>query len=245
MKPTLNRLLRDQSRSIKVFLKSLPNEKKIINRIISLYFNFHKSFNKKIPRERIPELHLFWITLRGFFISIELMLQGHVSESYSIVSTSVEATGYAFKIYKNPLKSIIWIKKKDYSHKEFKSKFGEPFPREFFKRFPELSQLYDIYNLTRDYGTHSNLEKTIFFKKKDEKNSNEYTFKFSELDNFPLVQSNLNYLIYAHIKILKIFKICFEDMLGKKWKSRLTHVEKTFDKHRFSIPSMLNALGYK
>lgn len=214
-------------------LQKYPTEAEYINSVLNLFQSFNKSFDKTVDHEEIPSIQMFWLVFRGFNISTQLALQGHFSESYAIISRSAEATGYARKFQTDTGLLDIWFKKKEFTLSEFKSKFGEPFPENDNLLHPKV---WDIYNLTRDYGTHSNFETTVFFTDASKLDTdNQVFFEYSDFTDEINTQRTINYIIYCHFEFLKVFRELFKLKLNQIWISELDRVITQYDEYKNTL----------
>jgi hypothetical protein len=200
-------------------LQKYATEDTIINETLTVFQSFNKSFTQTVDQQEIPIISMFWLVFRGFNISTQLMLQGHFSESYMVISRSAEATGYARKFQQDAQLVDIWFSKHKVKINEFKEKFGSPFPQNDTMLHPKI---WDIYNLTRNYGSHSNFETTIFFTDTSKlKTDNRVNYEYSDFGEEINNRRMINYVIYCNHEFLKVFKEMFSAKLSDLWKNDL------------------------
>lgn len=207
----------------------------LIEDLLYLYQNFSRNL-KTYPREQIPVISMFWSCLSGYVISTRLCLETHIPEAYALISRSAEAVGYARKMSKESKKTLIWINKDKANIKEFRTKFGQPFPSDDKLLYPEI---YDIYNLTTNYGRHQNLESTIFSSNLNILNKNKIIFNYSYIDDEINLHRCINYTIYAYYKFLFCFKEIFFNYLFANWINYFVNYEERFNKHRDNLKTTL------
>jgi hypothetical protein len=133
----LNSIIIEEYNNLKISIKKFPQEFYYINQLIVIYQELPRNINK-YPREKIPVLSMFWSCLTGLIIVSRLILEGHISEAYALISRSAEAVAYARKMAKNPEKISLWIKKDNNNPKKFKKEFGYPFPKEDSLLYPDI-----------------------------------------------------------------------------------------------------------
>ncbi len=198
-----------EGKNFLVSVKKFPELFDYINQLSYLYQTLLKSFQKPPSQIYIPILQLFFVCIRGFYISIQLIGQGHLTEGYSIISKSSEAVGYSAVMKENKKKIMVWITKSD---KEFRDVFGKPFPKNNQLLHPRI---YHIYNVTRKYGSHNNFESTIhFFKVLDDFRIN---FTYNDYYNDKNISLGLLFAINSYYDFLIVYKEIFKDVILKEY----------------------------
>jgi len=226
--------------NIKVSLQKYPTEYGLIDKLIKLYIVIPNIFIKDYPREKIPIIQMFWTCYRGFLISIQLALQGHITESYAITSKSAEAIALAQKFNLHLNKIEAWVKRN--------KKEDQPFRRMFKNLFPKNDRvvqpnIFEIYDLTSEYGRHPNFSSTAFYSHFDKMNSEgTVLFSFNDLDDETNFHRNLNYIIYAYHKFLEAFSKILRDYLTKEWIKELDDFDAAFRQHKETLKE---EFGYK
>lgn len=207
------------SQNVKATSKRFPIEADYINRLIHLYTQFPSALGLAISEDKLVEYQLFWITLRGLFCSSELIFSAHVAESYMVTSRSLEAAGYANHIRKSPQKARVWIRKKK-NDALFKKTFSPKW------NGSETDKIKSAYNLTREYGVHSNFASTIFHQtnKDDKHKQNVYT----DIGNLKDLHRSLVYTLNCYIDILEIMELSFQELLNNRWKQKFLEFRAIF-----------------
>lgn len=221
-------LLKFENQNLQASWHNFQNEALLIEQLSFLYQNVNSNLDT-YPRKQIPVLSMFWSCFIDFLISIRLILETHIPESYAIVSRSTEGVGYARKMSLNPELIPVWINKSELTNKEFRKKFGEPFPRNDSLLHPEI---FSIYNLTSNFGRHQNMESTIFFSDFEQLKINKVNFNYSYIEDQTNLQRCINYVIYAYFKILSLFKEIFSNYLSKEWVDEFSKFKEHFDQHK-------------
>jgi len=219
--------------NVKATTQHFPAETSAVNQLIDLYCTFTEALGSTVPENKLVEYELFWISLRGLFCSSELIFSAHIAESYSMTSRSLEAAGYANHIRISPVKSKIWLLKR-HDTEGFKKAFS---PRWVGR---ETDKIKDAYNLTREYGTHSNFSSTIFSRITVDKNHHQNIF--SDINDLPNLHRSILYTIHCYILILEIIELCFKDLLNIEWKDKFKlfrnqHIER-ISQFRTSSPKV-------
>ena len=216
--------------------KEYWKETKFTDKLLVLYDSLGDNFNEPCPRELITILQLYWICLRSFFISSQLILQGHIPEALALISRAAEAAGYASKMSKNPDKVKIWVEKERGQPKDFHDRFGQPFPRDDKLVYPEI---YEIYDTSGEFGRHSNFASTVFFSDfKNLRDKDMIEFRYTDSEDGINFRRSINYVISSYKKILLVFKEIFEDFLDDKWLENLKEFGNEYDKHTQGLKSM-------
>lgn len=208
--PNLEAIAEMELKNLRISKIKFPDDFKGLEELLILYKSFIKSFVKPPNQNKVPILQMYFITLRGFIISTQLMLQGHFSEAFTIISRASEATGYAVVMNNDIEKIKAWINKED--NKEFKKLFGKPFPKGNKLLHPSV---FTIYNLTREYGSHANFVSTIHFTSKISHNKAE--FIYCDFNDFDWMKRYLVFTIHSYFEFLVVFKKLFNANLNKDW----------------------------
>jgi len=222
-------IFEEEKNNLYVSIKKFKEEIKFLNRIGFLYQYFIKTI-KDYPKEKVPILQMFYSCFRNFYISTELMLKTHIPEAYTIISRSAEAVALARKFSKNSEIMNVWLKSK--KNEKFIDKYGKLFPKEDSLLYPEI---YNIYNLTSNYGRHQNFESTIFFTDTSNLNNNIINFNFSYIDDEQNLRRCINYLIYCYLKFLEIFNEIFKENLNKKYLQEFNILKNNFNLYKKSL----------
>ena len=200
--------------NFKETLRSFPEEHQLLEDLLSLYKSYIGSLNDKKDVD-FPVIQLFFICLREFLISSQLMAQGHFSEAFTIISRASEAVGYSVVIKQDSSKGNIWLTQS--GKKEFKKSFGEPFPKGNRLLHPTI---FHIYNTTREYGSHANFGSTIHFTEKIE--SLKYRFIYCDFSDNDWIKRNLLMLIHSFTEFLIVYKVLFKGKLKEKWRNKFS-----------------------
>lgn len=225
--------------NLRASLQKSSQERQFIDRLISLYKDVPDSFAQVYPRERIPILQMFWTCFRGFLISTELTLQGHFSESYTIASKSAETVAIAQKFNLFPDKIEGWIKRNKEEDQPFRRLLGKLFPENDPVLQPDI---FNIYELTSEYGRHPNFSATIFYSNFDQVNTtNTVLFDFNDYGDETNFQRVLNYTIHIYCKYLVAYSKILGDYLNEDWKSNLDAFNKDFNKYKETLRLLFEA----
>jgi hypothetical protein len=209
-----------------------PEELREANKLLYLYENLGSNINK-FPRELTPILQMYWTCLRGLLVSGQLTFQAHIPEAYSIISRSAEATASARKMYLNQDKIQDWIKTEKNSSQPFRRILGKLFPAGDNVVYPEM---FNIYELTSDFGRHPNFKSTIFFSDLGQiQTGNKVNFTYCDIEDELNLKRCINYLIYAYWKFLSVFVVIFEKFLNVKWLKEYKENQKTWNDFRDSL----------
>lgn len=206
--------LKNFQETLRIFLP----EKALLEKLLSSYKTFIRALNKsKMTKNDIPTIKMFFVCLREFIISAQLVGQGHFSEGYALISRASEAVGYGATMKLDVKKAEIWIEKS--GRKEFRELFGEPFPKNNNLLHPVI---FNIYNTTRDYGTHTNFGSTIHFTSII--SETKFEFVYCDFNDIKWVKRNLLWVIHSFTEFLIVFKKLFPEGLESNWL-------KTFDEY--------------
>lgn len=212
-----------------------PSELKYADKLLYLYENLASNLHK-YPRELTPILQMYWTCLRGLLISGQLTFQAHTPEAYAIISRSAEATASARRMYLNQDKIQEWIKAEKDSTQPFRRILGKLFPSGDKLIYPEI---FNIYELTTDFGRHPNFKSTIFFSDFGQMNSdNKVNFAYCDIDDELNLRRCVNYLIYAYWKFLSVFVTIFEKFIDRKWLEEYKESEEKWNIFRDSLKSV-------
>jgi len=219
--------------NIKASLQKYSTEHKLIDRLIKLYKVLPDSLIKDYPREKIPILQMFWTCFRGFLISIQLILQGHIPESYAITSKSAETVAVAQKFNSYPDKIEVWIKNNKEEGQPFRRVLGRIFPINDKVLQPEI---FKVYELTSEHGRHPSFSSTAIYSDFNKISTESAVFfSFNELGDEINFRRNLNYTLFAYHKFLEAFSKIFYDYLTKEWIQELTNFDQAFRQHKETL----------
>ncbi len=223
-KNDLQTLLKGEVNNFQATCQMFPDEVKHIDKLLSLYEIFNRNLSI-YPRSQISILQMFWMCFRGFLTSTKLLLETHISESYTITSRSAEVVGLARRMSLLPSKIPEWVEREKKTSQSFRRIFGILFPTGDKAVF---RQVFDIYELTTEHGRHPNFASTIFFSDFDRMNTeNMVDFNYFDFDrdNLTNLKRCLNYQIYAYLKFLSAFREIFKKYLTKEWVKEYERVE--------------------
>jgi hypothetical protein len=207
---TLTTISDTEQENFKETLRSFPNEHQLLENLLTSYKSYIRSINDTKDFD-LPILQLFFICLREFLISSQLMAQGHFSESFTIISRASEAVGYSVVIKQDSSMGNIWLTQS--GSKEFKKNFGEPFPKGNRLLHPVI---FHIYNTTRTYGSHANFGSTIHFTTHIE--NLKYRLIYCDFNDSDWIKRNLLILIHSFTEFLIVYRVLYKDKLEEKWK---------------------------
>ncbi len=223
--PSFLEISRLDANNVEISARKFLTESEMFDRLISLYESFPAALDNKIPDNKVVEYQLFWISLRGLFISSQLVLSRHIAEAYSIMSRSTEAAEYANQIRKDYSKAEIWITEGANSER-FKQSFSPKWVGE------ETEKIKKAYKLTRDHGVHSNLSSTVFHQTYQNVGyQNAYT---DTVDNKNYHRCLL-YILYGYEAVLEIFLLCFGGLLSSNWKKQFKGFSEDFHEYLSSL----------
>jgi hypothetical protein len=200
------------------------DEVKYTNKLLSLYESLNRNLST-YPRTQIPVLQMLWMCFRGFLTSTKLLFETHIPEAYAIVSRSAEAVGAARKMSLHPNKIPEWVELEKETSQPFRRILGKLFPKDDKVVSP---QIFDIYELTTEYGRHPNFTSTIFFSdfgRMSTENMVDFNYFDFDSNNPTDLKRCLNYQIYAYLKFLSAFKEIFKKYLTKEWVKEYKQVE--------------------
>lgn len=219
--------------NVRAILQKHPKEQEFIDRLISLYKNLPDNFIKEYPRERIPILQMFWTSFRGFLISTEMTLQGHISESYAITSKSAESLAIAQKFNLYPDKIEVWVRKNKDDSQTFRRLIGTLFP----ENDPVLQpKVFNMYDLTSEYGRHPNFATTAFYSNFEQINTdNKVLFTFNDFEDELNLKRAINYNIFAYQSLLIGYSVIFKEFLKSEYKLTLDTFNTDFEKYKYTL----------
>lgn len=182
---------------------------------------------------------MYWTCFRGFLISTQLVLQGHIPESYTITSKSAEAVALAQKFNLYPEKMLQWVKKDRKDAVLFRRLLGKLFP----EKDPLLQpNIFNIYELTSEYGRHPNFSSTVFYSDFGQLHTeNTVFFSFNDHSDESNFLRTFNYVIFSYLSFLRAFSTILGDYLSKEWKEKHTALQADFKKHTESIKGSLQS----
>lgn len=225
----------EEKQNFKATVHKFLNELEYADKLLYLYENLASNLHK-YPRELTPILQMYWTCLRGLLISGQLTFQAHIPEAYAIISRSAEATASARKMFLNQNKIQDWIKAEKDSSQPFRRILGKLFPSDDKLIYPEI---FNIYELTTDYGRHPNFKSTIFFSSFGQmKTENKVNFAYCDIDDELNLRRYVNYLTYAYWKFLSVFVTIFNKYLDKKWLKEYKEGEQDWDTFRDSLKTV-------
>jgi len=222
-------IFEEEKNNLYVSIKKFKEEIKFLNKVGFLYQYFIKAI-ENYPKEKVLILQMFYSCFINFYISTELILKTHIPEAYTIISRSAETVALARKFSQSSEIMNMWLKSK--KNKKFIDKYGKLFPEEDSFLYPEI---YNIYNLTSNYGRHPNFESTIFFTDTSDLNNNIINFNFSYIDDEQNLRRCVNYLIYCYLKFLELFNEIFKENLNKKYLYEFNFVKNNFNLYKKSL----------
>lgn len=221
--------------NIKVSIEKYPAEYLIVNKLIKLYKGVLVSFGSVYPREQIPILSMFWTCFRGFIVSMQLVFQGHIPESYAITSKSAETVAISRKFSIHPHMIEKWIKRNKEEAQPFKRMLGELFPKDDKVVQPDVFRIYDF---TTEHGRHPNFSSTIFysiFEKVNTENTVLYNINDFDGNNY---RRSLNYIIFSYHEFLIAYSKIFGKFLKKEWLQELEDLCTVFDLHKITLKGL-------
>lgn len=222
----------EEIKNFKVTTNRLPEEIKHANKVLYLYQNLASNL-KTYPRDLTPILQMYWACFRGFLISGQLIFQAHIPEAEAIISRSAEAVASARKMSINPEKIEEWIKAEKDTSQPFRRILGTLFPKEDKLLHPEI---FDIYELTSEYGRHPSFKSSIFFSGlKKMKTENKVEFTYCDFEDELNLKRCVNYYIHAYLKFLSVFREIFKKYLSKEWIKEYEQVNAEYDVYRETL----------
>lgn len=198
--------------NLKSSIGNFSKEHVLLEHLFNLYKLLIKSFMTTTDQNHIPILQMYFITFRSFLVSSQLTLQGHFSESLTIISRASEATGYAAVMFNNIEKSKAWISKDD--NRTFKEAFGQPFPPENKLLHPKI---FGIYNITREYGSHANFVSTMHF---SSITGGKVEFVYCDFNDLNWMKRYLIFIIHSFFEFLVVFQTLFKSNMDTNWTNK-------------------------
>lgn len=237
---TLQSVIEAEINNFQATHQMFPEEDKYLNKLLSLYETFNRNLST-YPRTQIPILQMFWMCFRGFLTSTTLLFETHIPESYTITSRSAEVVGLARRMSLLPSKIPEWVEREKKTSQSFRRIFGTLFPtgdRTVFR------QVFEIYELTTEYGRHPNFASTIFFSdfgRMNTENMVDFNYFDFNSENPVNLRRCLNYHIYAYLKFLSAFREIFKKCLSKEWVSELEQAEGEHEAYKQTLRNIFQS----
>ncbi len=232
MKKNLEEIAKEELSNLVTSKKKFPQETQFVDKLIHLYSQLYQNLSS-YPREQIPILTMYWNCFGNLIHASRMAFEGHVPETYTLMSKSAESLGVARKLSQNPNLIETWITRSDMSKSKFRKKWGKPFPEDDEFLHPEV---YHIYDMTSDYGRHPNLTASIFNIDLSEIHTDDrVTFKHSYFEDEVNLQRIINHLINTYILFARKFAHIFEEYVSEDWLKELKQIESDFNDYKETL----------
>lgn len=211
----------------------MPKECEYIDKLIDLFDTLPENL-ATYPRELTPILQMYWLCFRGVLVSLQLMLETHIPESFAIASRSAESLAVARKMQLHHEKIPDWINKRKETDQPYQRILGKLWPEEDRVLRPDI---WNFYEITSEHGRHTGFSSTIFFTDFERLNTDgKVDFSYCDIDNSTNLIRSLNFLINGYIRFLKVFtNTIFKDYVSKDWLKQLGILEEKYNQYKETL----------